>query len=529
MKNLKYKPLLFTTTMRNPERLKIFLNILLEYNNKVLTNEIIIDIVKILLKYGLYKPNNKTESIRSKWNTRNNNGYEKLINETEINFLIEKNPQQHKEAGFDKGWSSRFATWYNFSRELGLVYYRINEKIKFSEIGIKLATSVKIDVSENQSVIISDIDSSIQQYVFLNAMVKYQRKNPFIRVLNDNVPLILLLNLIKLINNNKKYNQKGLTKLEVPLLIFWKNNNFQELYELIISIREKYSYKPSWEVIINHCKNTIMQGEFKKFKDNTIMSEYPDEFIRKMRLTGLITLRGGGRFIDLNKNEIRRIDYIINNYSNYNIFNDEKKYFDYMAKTEVSLHKITSSTNSAIENDKKLQKWTEHYPFKIIKKELSNLTHKQASKDPILKYLSHPVRLEFLIAIAIKSKFPSIHVKPNYPCDDEGIPTSTASGKNNQGDIECVENNNGVLIEVTMSQGRIQTVQEVWPIERHLEEYLKSFKNSICYFVAPTFYPDSIRQISYIKDTKNLYIYAKTIIEFVEILENKENLYFKSI
>ena len=37
----EYKPLLFTTTMRNPERLKDFLLVLSEYEGEVLTNEII--------------------------------------------------------------------------------------------------------------------------------------------------------------------------------------------------------------------------------------------------------------------------------------------------------------------------------------------------------------------------------------------------------------------------------------------------------------------------------------------------------
>jgi len=49
-----------------------------------------------------------------------------------------------------------------------------------------------------------------------------------------------------------------------------------------------------------------MGGDFKKFEAKSIMVEYPDEFIRKMRLTGLISLRGGGRFIDINQNEIEK-------------------------------------------------------------------------------------------------------------------------------------------------------------------------------------------------------------------------------
>jgi len=45
--------------------------------------------------------------------------------------------------------------------------------------------------------------------------------------------------------------------------------------------------------------------------DNSILGDYPDDFIRKMRLTGLISLRGGGRFIDINTKETAAINYIL--------------------------------------------------------------------------------------------------------------------------------------------------------------------------------------------------------------------------
>ena len=35
-----------------------------------------------------------------------------------------------------------------------------------------------------------------------------------------------------------------------------------------------------------------MGGDYKKFDEKSIMRDYVDEFIRKMRMTGLISLRG---------------------------------------------------------------------------------------------------------------------------------------------------------------------------------------------------------------------------------------------
>lgn len=133
-----------------------------------------------------------------------------------------------------------------------------------------------------------------------------------------------------------------------------------------------------------------------------------------------------------------------------------------------------------------------------------------------------------MTALAVKSKFPGIRVIPNYPIDDEGIPTSTASGVGNTGDIECFEDVNGILIEVTMSEGRTQTMMEVWPISRHLSEFIKKAESSMCYFVAPSIFSDSVKQIDYVKQTDNLFITPKTIVEFLGHLEIEDKLFYKS-
>ena len=139
--------------------------------------------------------------------------------------------------------------------------------------------------------------------------------------------------------------------------------------------------------------------------------------------------------------------------------------------------------------------------------------------------MANPVRLEFLAALAVKSKFPNVKVIPNYPIDDEGLPTSTAGGIGNKGDIECFEQKNGILIEVSMSEGRAQTVMEIWPIERHLLEFKKKREKSVCYFIAPSVFSDSYSQVEWLKAKKQLFIYPKTIKEFVKHLEESKKLY----
>lgn len=501
----EYKPLLFTTTLRNPERLKWFLGVLKNYNGQILTNDLAQNIAGEIIRIGLYKPTKLSTIVETKIKNK------EPLSDREIAKVLRDNPQNHKEAEFDKGWPSRFDTWFKIAKELGFVYYKIGEKIKFSEVGLKLVDSEHPE---------------FEQQAFLNAFVKYQSNNPFRRVLNENVPLILLLEVISKLNNDKEFNGSGISKLELPLVIFWKDNGSEKLYQVIKNIRRKYKYNPSWEIIIDICINQIMEGDFKKFNSKSIMVDYPDEFIRKMRLTGLISLRGGGRFIDINKNEQKKVDYILKNYSRYKKYKTEKEYFAYIAKIDENLILYEAKLISADERDKFLAKWVDIYSWDKIKEEMINLSQTKLSKDDILKYLSGPIRLEFLIALAVKSKFPDVKVVPNYPYDDEGLPTSTAGGIGDKGDIECYEDMNGILIEVTMSEGRIQTIMEVWPIARHLEEFSKNNKNSMCYFVAPSIFKDSERQIKYVKEKENLFILPKTIEKFLQHIDRRKKLFF---
>lgn len=526
MRKREYKPLLFTTTVRNPSRVKSLLYVLKQFDNKVLTNSLAENIMGELIKYGLYRPIREvTPEIKKKLEGTSKGAFaNKILTNEEVKLLLKANPQNHKEAGFEKGWASRFATVFDFAKELGFVYFNQNEKIQFSEIGLKLANVLRVEISEN-TIIKTEEHPEFEQQAFLHSFAKSQRKNPFVKVLNDNIPLILLLETIKKINEDKRFNGAGISKLELPLIIFWKNNNSSSLYERIVELRTEHGYTPSWEVIVEICTKEIMEDSFKKFNPKSIMIDYPDEFIRKMRLTGLISLRGGGRFLDINKNELDTIDYILKNYSIYPHFENGKEYFDYMAKVDNNLISFQNKQVTTTEKNKYLDKWVKYFGWDTLKEELMILQTKKLSKDEILKYLNNPTRLEFLIAIAIKSKMPNTIVKPNYPCDDEGLPTSTAGGQGNQGDIECFEDKNGILVEVTMSEGRNQTMMEVWPIARHLKEFSKNSNNPICHFIAPSIFEDTQKQIKFVKQEDHIVIQPRTIELFIDYLDNNEKLY----
>lgn len=533
----EYKPLLYTTTMRNPGRLKYMLFVLNKFDGQILNDDLATKICGETIRYGLFRPTKRIpESVQNKWSTTPKGEFSNyILTDNELQLVLDNNDSTkwedikgHKEAGFGRGWPSRFATIFDLTKELGLAYFWPNEPIFISSLGHHLLKSIEVEIEPSSSFITCEVaHPEYEQQVFMQALAKSQRKNPFVRVLNDNIPLILLLQTIKKLNADPSQNGCGISRRELPLLIFWKDNDADALCRRIVNLRKKYRHDPSDEVVIDICIDEIMEGDFKEFDPKSIMVDYPDEFIRKMRMTGLFSLRGGGRFLDINKNENETVDYILANYTQYKHYTDEREYFDYMAELDTNLIQISTQPSTISNSEKLLDEWLEVYNWNVIKKELFNLSSRKNSIDSVLKLLAAPSRLEFLTALAIKSKMPGVRVVPNYSCDDTGLPTSTAGG--NKGDIECYEQQNGILVEVTMSTGRNQTIMEVWPIERHLDDFQKEI-NAQCVFIAPSIFHDSLQQIHFVnfqsKGKKEIRPFA--INDFVNYLENAQTLYLES-
>lgn len=498
-----YKPLLFTTTIRNPERLKDFLTVLSQYDGEILTNKIIESVAKELIKRGLYKPMKISDDVKEKWK------FEIELDDAETETVFDDNPQSHKEAGFDRGWASRFDTWFKLAKELGFVYYWQEEKIEFSESGYMLLDKEK---PENE------------QMVFANAFAKYQRQNPFRRIRNRNVPLILLINIIQLLNDDPEYNGAGISRKELPLLLCWRDDDAKTLYQTIKALRKKHGFAPSDEVILEMCEQLIENdGKVTQMNNNSILVDYPDDFIRKIRLTGLISIRGGGRFVDINTKELAAVNYILKNYSTYKEFEDEKAFFRYIGTIDKELiSTLTVYAAPALTTVNELKKWADHYEWNAIKTEMLNLARNQSSKDNILKIIERPLRLEFLTSLAIVSKLPGVKVKPNFTSDDEGLPVSFAPGGNP--DIECFENKNTILIEVTLLTGTQQHIRESQSVRRHLQDYIVKGIDAFSIFISPKAFIDTCENAKFNEYKYNLEVKILDIDLFVEQLETNPTL-----
>ena len=514
-RKVERKPLSFSTTMRNPERIADFVESLLDYEGQILTNELIKRIViewiinKLIRGDTALKAFPKLKAIyKSEGST---------YTEEEAEFIysyIEANTKGHKEAGFDKGWPSRFDTYMRLPMEFGFVYYKIDQLIEISETG-------KLIVEANNSVDSREIETGEQVVkvsdVFLNSLVKYQTNNPFRRNKIENAPFVMFLQTVKKLQENFSWDKTGIYRSEIPFVMCWPNSNACELAEYINEFRISYGLKPSEEIVYEKCLDLLDSDNRVRFKMKQITKEGVDDFIRKLRSTGIISLRGNGRLIDINNFEIDRVDYIVSEYADYPIIEGEKNYYLYMGKIDKSLieiHTAISRSDILDIRQRTLQLWAAEMGTEEIVKEVKSLTSPNGSQHPVLKFINAPTRFEFLMSVALKHQYPNLDVKPNYPIDDEGMPTSTARG--GVGDIEVYGITEDVLVEVTMMQNKSQSTNEIPGITRHLTEFQTDKDKAVfSLFVAPSIHSDTQFMIEFAKVRNNVDIIPYTIENFV--------------
>ncbi len=508
------KPLSFSTTMRNPNRIVKFLNCLLPYENQILTHEVIMKVIHNAIKEKIYTPVvvNRTPDLYLI-----NKSEDEKYSDEQIKFIIEMSPQKHKEAGFEYGWDSRFDTIFKLPMEFGFVKYAMGEPIRISTTGHMLVDAVNEEEPNEEKI----------QMVFLNSMMKYQSNNPYRKNANSNVPLLLLLQVLKLLKEDKEENGAGVFVQELSLFICWSDNDAVSLYKKIKEIRGKVGYTYSDEYMYEICLKLLDATEKQKnrFKMSQICGEAVDEYIRKMRTTGVISLRGNGRFIDYNMWEIKKIDYIIDKYSDYEAFESKDKYFDYMGAVDTTVVSMSSSVPEDTTDLRKrtLKKFAEQYSKDTVYSELHKVCNKIVSSDHMLKLLPGPVRLEFLTSIAMQQNFDNLDVTPNYSIDDEGLPTNTASG--GKADIVCYDKICQSLVEVTLMCGRQDQVNnEIVPIRRHLLEEKKNIENTFSVFIAPVIHEDAKQMAEWYKYKENLDILTYAIDEFVKTIKDAKTI-----
>ncbi len=434
--------------------------------------------------------------------------FDDKFTDEQLELIVKMSPQRHKEKGFAYGWDSRFDTWYKMLKEFGFIKYAMDEPIQITSTG-HMIVDAYLEEPRNERKI---------QTVFLNALMKYQTNNPLRRNLNENAPLPFLLRVIKYFQEDKAENGAGLFRGELPILICWQDNDAQAAYEYIKNIRKLEGFNYSEEFIYEHCLSILKSDNRNYFKMEKICRESVDEYIRKMRMTGLLSLRGNGRFLDINSFEKDSVEYVIENYSTYPKFATENDYIEYMGTIDSEIVQLETKAKTDFSDVRKktLYRYAEEMQKEYVIKELLTVCNRRESTDKILKYINAPTRLEFLVSIALVQNFKDLDVNPNYAVDDEGLPTFTAAG--GYADIECYDAEYDSYFEVTLMCGRADQVNnEIIPISRHLREAKqKRRQESFSVFVAPIIHPDTVEAAEWQSMKYKIDILTFNIDEFIE-------------
>ena len=565
------KPISFDTTIRNPERIPQFISILSKFENQIIDDEIALKLEGEIIRYKIFEPTketlgtyvkeyhdkfdfiandqskdapNKVSLYYNEW--LNSNPGE--MNIEKIVYLLKNTITAHKDKGWNGGWESRIHTQFNFLNELGLVRVVKGKKVKISDNG-----KLMIKKYNNGYPIEDEFDETYEQSAFLNAFCKYQINNPY-RKNTINVNFFpLVLNVIKYLD--EKYNYKGITRKEITFIISWGNNDYKTLADLIYQFRQQFKFEASNEVVYEHAMNlmddstpneilmpatkTFIESKRRDYKFDKLIIETPDEVIRKLRLTMLISLRGAGNFIDINSNEKNKIDHILNNYSTNINFLNEEEYFDYMGSIDEKLifkQEVESEDEKSIK-EKTIERWAKEKDWSFYKEEIKNVFKqgKNGTKNEVLKYIKSTVRLEFLIAIIIKKALPNLKVIANYKADDQGYPFKTAPGgnpKNVGADIDVYEDNIHALLEPTMATSKsFQCEHEITSIRNHLIcsansdiKENKNYKEWFALFLAPYIHKGVGNQVAIEKKISDVDIYPWSCDDFIKFSQNVKSI-----
>ena len=469
-----------------------------------LTSAVIHKVVKNLIREKEYTPMIVQRTLELKLIR---NSFDDHFTDEQLELIVKMSPQKHKEKGFDYGWDSRFDTWYKMLKEFGFVKYAMNEPIQITSTG-HMIVDAYLEEPRNERKI---------QTVFLNALMKYQTNNPLRKTLNDNAPLPLLLRVIKYFHEDNEENNAGLYRGELPILICWQDNDAQSAYCYIKNIRKLRGFNYSEEFIYERCLSILGSNNRNYLKMEKVCREAVDEYIRKMRMTGLLSLRGNGRFLDINSFEKDTVEYVIEHYSTYPRFETEDDYINYMGTIDSEIVQLEDQSKPDFSDVRKrtLYRYAREMSKELVRKELLAVCARRESTDKILRYINAPTRLEFLASIALVQNFSGLDVNPNYSVDDEGLPTFTASG--GYADIECYDSDCDSYFEVTLMCGRSDQVNnEIIPISRHLREAKKKRREeSFSVFVAPKIHPDSVEAAEWQKQKYQVDIITLNIEDFI--------------
>jgi len=413
--------------------------------------------------------------------------------------------------------------------------------------------------------------------LFTRFFIRWQYPNPIETGYNefDIKPFIAVLHLIHGVNlawEQLGNDPVGLSKEEYRLFALSLKSEIETKFAIQqiveyrqrtrkLSGKERTDFINSYErqramSIYGHSTEEALRKQLGNLKD------YSDSSLRYFRISGLISLRGGGYYIDIAKDKAPEVMSIISSTSLSSVvFHTAEAYVNYLGdlsynlpwNNEKYLKKISNNLTEVLAKEAEEasisidttniieQPLTKQIDIlqdqinDVRTMKLRSLRHDLTALDEAIERLSvisgsryktvtsrPSLDFEWYASRALMVLNDALTIRPSYKVGDDGLPTGFRGGLS---DIECEYDSFGMTIEVTLLNGRDQWTAEGQPVMRHLRDFEDklSGKVSYCIFVAPHIHRDTLNTFwvsnKYEFEGRPQHIIPLTTEQFVEFLK----------
>ena len=488
--------------VRNPERYEGILKTFAKFEGTVLDDKGVLNVYSQLYLDEVVSADALSDEILTK----------KFVS----NWIV-NNCSHNNEWGYPTGYQAAFTRYLKTLSEFGFIYAQYNQELRLSPVA-KALVNGKITLSE----------------AFALQSMRFWRKSPYRRVLNDfNFFEFIIDAMIEL---KKKGHRLSYNQLMVGL--FSDDGNIKEFLSLLENnkvgdnadkayalVKRKYS-----QVDADHAKAAKLESAFR---------DYGNTVFRVLQLTGFVTVEYTGVLM-LTPNENRMPLYKALKEKNFFVSEsakeDEEEYFEQLGSFDASLESLILSyrekvDHSTAEYNKKIPNIINSYGLTAdsIEQALVKVSNGDKKGKDTFWFIQDPVKFEFLLTLFVYTYYgDTFEYKPNFICDEAGIPYSHAPG--NIGDIEIFNKDRYWLIEATLIRSKNQQVNsETVNLFRHIDDTIDGQKYLT--LVAPYIHEDTklifnvASIITMIKGNMlSLSSDAQTTDEFIG--DMKDNAYF---
>ncbi|MBQ0029085.1 MAG: AlwI family type II restriction endonuclease [Bacteroidales bacterium] len=438
-----YKQMALEVAVRNPERYEAILNTFAKFEGEMLNDDGILNIYAQLYIDGVVT----TDKIK-----------EENLTLSYIKNWIVVNNSHNNEWGFPTGYQAAFTRYLKTLSEFGFIYSQYNQKLRLSPLA-KALVNDKITLSE----------------AFAIQSVRFWRKSPYRRVLNDFNFFTFIIDAI--IERDKKGHRLSYNQFMVGL--FSDDGNVEKYLNLLETNKIGADQEAAYDLVYS-LYNEVDDKHAKVSKMTSAFRDYGNTVFRVLQLTGFITVDYKGMLLlSPNKKripfyqELKNIGKSIPESAKEN----EEEYFEMLGAFDSSMETLVyafreKEDHSTAEYNKKIPIIINSYG--LDKDGIEQALVKVSSGDKRGKdcfwFIQDPVKFEFLLTLFVYSYYGDKFVyKPNYICDEAGIPYSHAPG--NIGDIEIYNREKYWLIEATLIRAKTQQVNnETVNLFRHIDE-----------------------------------------------------------